>query len=117
MFNNKRIEELEQRISKLEGYNIPDRLIQLECDHLNISFEARRECCVSDFYERIPCYHDQYSKVCKKCGKILKNYLSESDYLIDKRAYLKEKHKEEENCITLKLKGLKKEQQENKNDN
>lgn len=49
-----------------------------------------------------------------RCGG---GFLSESDYLIDKRAYLKEKHKEEENCITLKLKGLKKEQQENKNDN
>lgn len=108
MFNNKRIEDLEQRIDELERYNIPDRLIQLECDHSDVSFGVK--------FEFFP-FFNKYIKSCKKCGKILKNYLSESDYLIDKRAYLKEKHKEEENCITLKLKGLKKEQQENKNDN
>jgi hypothetical protein len=53
MFNNKKIEELEQRINKLEGYNIPDRLTQLECDHSDISFETISKLEVPDIYNGI----------------------------------------------------------------
>ena len=81
MFNNKKIEELEQRINKLEGYNIPDRLTQLECDHSDISFETISKRKVSNIYTGTSLLYKWYSKVCKKCGKILKSYLSESHCL------------------------------------
>ena len=117
MFNNKRIEDLEQGVDELVRYNIPDRLTQLECDHSDISFETISKRKVSNIYTGTSLLYKRYSKVCKKCGKILKSYLSESHCLTDKLAYQKEKYKEEEEGITLRLKCLKKEQQENKNDN